>query len=214
MRVVARLLSLVLVALAFAFVPQPAGVAAPVEQCEAFDITDAEQLRTKLDGADTVLEGRVTDVKRGQTASGQTRFVHTVRARVVYSGDIAVDEQLKVITFAQADDGVGRLQTATRYVIFGNDQGDGSVLVEPCSGTTSLDRALHDAQVALIETLVQERDQEASEPTPRQVLLAEPPTGVDEAPSYLRLAGPGAAISVVGLLGLLLVIALGARRPA
>jgi hypothetical protein len=208
MQAVVRLVLLALGALLLV-APVTAGApAAAIEQCEEFDLADPAQLREKLTAVDTVFEGRVVDLARGETATGEVRFVHAVRVRTGYAGDLVAGDRVEVITYAGADNGMGRLQADTRYLFFAQSQGDGTVLVDACNGTTSLEGALHAAQVALIETLVEEEAKQAA-----LVAFEEPADGVPAVPSLLRLAGPGAALAVLGLVALLLVIAIGARRP-
>jgi hypothetical protein len=209
MQAVVRLLLLALGALVLAVPAVASAPAAAIEQCEEFDLADPAQLREKLTAVDTVFEGRVIDLARGETATGEVRFVHMVRIRTGYAGGLIDGDRVEVITYASADDGMGRLQADTRYLFFAQSQGDGTLLIDACNGTTSLDGTLHAAQVALIETLVEEEAKEAS-----VVAFEEPADGVPAVPSLLKLAGPGAALAILGVLGLLLVIALGVRRPA
>lgn len=209
MKVVLRVLVLLVAALLAA----PPAVGAPVsvvaaQDCPPFDLTDADQLRAKLAGADAVFEGRVADVVRAQTGDGVNRYAHQVRVQTVYSGDLGRGEEVAVVTEGPGADGLGRLQDDARYLFFTQTQDDGTVAADACGGTTVLDERLQGAQVTLIQTLVAEAAQERA-----AVSLTVPPSGIEPTPSLTRLVVPGIAVAVLGLLGLFLVISIGARRP-
>lgn len=187
--------------------PPAASYAAAAEPCPPFQLDNADHVRAKLADADTVFEGRVASVAR-VAGAGSTEFRHGVRVTQVYVGGVAAQEQTQVITLPSGQDGRGRLPNGERFLFFANDRSDGGQIVERCNGTTRLQRALPDSQAALLDQLVTEAQESA-----RDVGLDEPEAGVSETPSLKRLALPGAIVSLVGLLALLGVIAVGARRP-
>ncbi|QYJ03496.1 hypothetical protein KUV85_14335 [Nocardioides panacisoli] len=205
-----RILSLALAGLLalapVAAIPQAAYASTAPQACEPFDIDNAKEVRAKLDAADTVFEGRVQSVAKVQT-NGTAEFQHKVRVVTVYAGDLETEEPTTVVTFPRSDDGHGRMAGGTRHLFFANDRSDGSQVVDRCSGTTTLQQRLPDSRAALLDQLVAEEAESA-----RDVALEEPSAGVSDAPSLKRLALPGALVSLVGLLALVLVVAVGARR--
>lgn len=177
------------------------------QPCEPFDIDNAEAVAAKVAEADTVFQGRVQAVARVNN-NGSVEFRHRVRVAEVYVGDLTADEPTTVVTLPTSQDGHGRLAGGTRHLFFANDRSDGGQIVDRCSGTTTLRQRLPDSRAALLEQVVAEAEQSA-----REVALEEPAAGVSEPPSLKRLALPGAVLSLVGLVLLLLVVAVGARRP-
>lgn len=177
------------------------------QPCEPFDIDNAKAVAAKVAEADTVFQGRVRAVARVNN-NGSVEFRHRVRVSEVYVGDLAADEPTTVVTFPTSENGHGRLAGGTRHLFFANDRSDGGQIVDRCSGTTTLRNRLPDSRAALLEQVVTEAEESA-----REVALKEPAAGVSEPPSLKQLALPGAVLSLVGLVLLLLVVAVGSRRP-
>lgn len=177
------------------------------QACPPFNIDNAKAVRAKLADADTVFEGQVQSVTKANSGNSP-EFRHQVRVVEVYAGDLATDQPTTVVTLPRPQDGHGRLAAGTRHLFFANARTDGGQIVDRCSGTTTLRQQLPDSRAALLTQLVTEAEQSA-----RAVALEEPEAGVGEAPSLRELALPGAVISLVGLLALLVVVAVGARRP-
>jgi hypothetical protein len=83
------------------------------------------------------------------------------------------------------------------------------LLAESCSGTTRLGGGLSAGmRDQLVETL---REQTPEETTP-DISLTSPDDGARANPSLGRLAAPGAALALIGVLGLLLLARIASRR--
>ena len=147
--------------------------------------------------ADAVFTGTVSD----RTVEGPA--VHyTVDVSQIYKGN--VDEQEMVATQKAARAcGLPDLQQGTDYVFFATDDG-GDLAIASDGGTAPAT----DARVARVERLLGS----GHTPTPPEPIQATFTLVAGEPTSLARLAAPGVALVIVGLLGLLLVASLGRRR--
>jgi hypothetical protein len=139
--------------------------------------------------ATVVFTGVVTSV-----AARDTSFVQTVQVDRVYKGDVTSAE-VRVRTTGGAC-GLGRLTVDERYVVMATPDGD-SWLADPRSGTAPAT----DALLARVQALLgQGTAPTTAPPAPREVSYEQ--VGAAHPRPFLRLAAPGFALVIVGLLGL------------
>ena len=171
--------------------PAPA-TAAPVD-CRATSLAESAR------AADTVFTGTVTEVGRsGGEGPGDALFGNEVDVDRIYKGrgDAA---QVQVVTRSdsQRRPGLGALERDGTYLFFA-DLADGVVTADGCSGT----RVADDALVQRLERVLGE-GRPAVPPPPIEAEFTE--VAESEPMSFSRAAAPGAALVLIGLLGLVLV---------
>lgn len=167
---------------------------APALACPAPGRLSLEQQTMR---ADAVFIGTVA--ARSRTAREVTFEVEVHR---IYKGE--VDAQATVTTPAPARAcGVPGLKAGSDYVFFGSLDGDRFTTGAP-EGTA----AASDTLVRRVERLLGE-GRSATPPEPVEATFT---VIADAPPSLERVAAPGVALVIVGLLGLLLVAGLGRRR--
>ena len=183
-----RLVVLVLLACGVVVVPAAPALA----DCPAPESSSLDQ-QTKA--ADAVFTGTVT----GRRLDGGTR-VYTLTVDRVYKGDVAAETTVSTPR-RSAQCGL-RLDDAD-YVFFAPSDG-GDLSADSRGGTAPAT----EARVHRVERLLGSGEP-AAQPEPVEATL----TLVAGEPTTLsRLAAPGVALVIVGLLGLLLVAGLGRRR--
>jgi hypothetical protein len=170
--------------------PGAAGVAAP--RCPAGSAT----IQARTMNADDVFTGTVSDRRAGGKS-----VVYAVDVDRVYKGDVDTAEVRVTTARAARACGLPNLQPDSPYVFFtaGEDfSTDGR------SGTAP---ATH-ARVARVEDLLGD----GRAPTPPEPETATFTMVAGEPTSLERVAAPGLALVIVGLLGLGLAVGLGRRR--
>ncbi|WP_193613217.1 hypothetical protein [Nocardioides lijunqiniae] len=176
----------------------------------------ATPLMSRIKAADAVFVGTVTAVERPSPApsagvgAAARVFTQQVEAETVYKG--RVDEPAQVVTTTpqvRPTCGLGRLVSGERYVF----------LVQAASGTTAESwaddgcagtRLATDAYVAQVEEVLGSGDPVTPPPPPPAAVLTDVDTA--EPAAFGRAVAPGLALALVGLLGLVLVSWLRARR--
>lgn len=203
-----------------AVVPAAAPAAASVDACDDYDLDDGETLVTLGEAVDEVFVGRVRVSEPrdgGQRADGRPRprvdsrgWVHRVTVVIGLQGEAGLGEVFTVVTAPRGEEGLGQLDEGATYLFFA-DRLDGSdrLSASRCGGTTVLPRGLG----ADLERELKQVFDDTAAPEPTPVTLSEPAGGTDEPPALGRSVAPGVAISLVGVLGLLLFWRLGRRRP-
>jgi hypothetical protein len=152
--------------------------------------------QSKTLAADDVFSGAVT----ARHAQGK-RVVYTVSVRRVYKGDVATAEVSVTTKRPDRACGLPRPGRDSPYVFFtqGND-----FTTSRGSGTAPAT----DGRVAKVERLLGD----GRTPTPPEPAEASFTTVASEPASFERVAAPGLALVIVGLLGLGLAVGLGRRR--
>lgn len=186
-----RLLVTLLVAMGFVLVSE-----VPASACSCAVATLTQQAHR----ADAVFTGEVTQVVPGDpAASAQTRY--DISVETVYKGTVSA--QTTVVSASQtAACGLSGVVASRRYLFLGTSNGTGvRIAANSCGGTRPLTAG---ATARIVEVLGEGKAPTPVAPTtpPEPVLtradLAEPTP-------LSRLAAPGGALVIVGLLGLLLL---------
>ncbi|MCM0621100.1 hypothetical protein [Nocardioides bruguierae] len=184
----------VLLALAASLVvlPATAASAAPKDTCADLPLgTQVRQATAVFSGTVTSLEVQPLPVRRGN------KITHEVEVDLVYKGESRVDStQATVVTEGGTRTGcdLGRLAVGETFLFVVTTDG-GTFVATGDGGTTPLTAAV---------------DEKISEiyPNPRPPVAAEPEAAtfttleVTQPRSLARIAAPGAAMALVGLLGL------------
>jgi hypothetical protein len=190
-RLLPRLLSaLVLACVGVVLVQGPSHA---VCRCEQSDV------RTDIKRADAVFSGVLVDSSGAAGASKSDFATYEIEADSVYKGDVptsTVDVRSR-----NNDCSLGDLKTDARYLFFVTEQGS-ELRADRCGGTDSRSgKLVSQVEQALGEGTPLGRPNEPEEPVEvefTKVSDAEPD-------SLTRIAAPGAALVLVGLLGLLVV---------
>jgi hypothetical protein len=162
-------------------------------------------VQQSADRADAVFSGTLTDQSTGQGQGGRKQTTYDVKADRLYQGDISASS-VEVVS-PGGDCGLGELTLDKRYMFFVEDNGR-TLTTDRCNGTARADADL----VRKVERVLGEGSQVGggSQPPAEKAEFTKVADAEPEALS--RVAAPGAALVIVGLLGLLLVGRLSRRR--
>jgi len=198
-RVLRRLLTTLLgaaVAAVLVLGTSPAHAVRPAKRAPA---CPPVSVRDGTKAAKAVFSGTVTDVQRGVRTDGQPGAVYTqaVTVDLVYQGHIDTETVQVQTDRNKAACSLGALTVNTEYMFFVGGTGQPWV-ADGTSGT----RPSNDTVVAQVERLLGQGSPPIA-PTPETAKF----TAVDtsEPQSFTRLAAPGGALVLIGLLGLLVV---------
>lgn len=178
--------------------------------CTPIDVDDSEALATRAEGADAVFAGEVLAVGRTRIADpGGRGFVRVWRHRVQvvadYQGVVGDGSRVKVDIDALPGATPTSLTAGSTYLFFVTEDGT-RLVADPCNGALLL-------RDGLTEPVAQQLDAAlGSSPTSVEVTLERVSGISDDPPEIGRLVAPGAALALIGLLGLLLVSRLGRER--
>jgi len=176
---------------------------APAHACRCRDLS----LPQKVNAADGIFSGTVS-MASGPTASGNKRQMMSYDVKVdrVYKGDDLVLPVLTVKSIAnESACGLTGMAADSRYLFFVRRHGD-NLLANSCGGTGPATTAKTQKLVAL-----RGQGQTPTPPAPEEPVFT-PVDGADPLP-LARLAAPGAALLLLGLLGLAVFGVLGRSRP-
>jgi hypothetical protein len=221
-------LALVLAVLACSVLPSATAMATATAtgrsapHCDALDLGDATAVRAKAGDVTDVFAGKVRSAKAlmsvggGAGRAGQedkprkpSDWEHTVQVTVGFRTDHKSGDRVVVTSATVADGGLGRLEIGSTYLFFvTTHQGMDHLVAEACSGTQMLRGGLSAQQQSALEAALAD---DSANPT-AAVELSAPGDGTRSSPALGRLAAPGAAVALIGVLGLLLLSRVGARR--
>ena len=194
------LLPAVLLAALVAVAP-PAGATRPADACRELDLDDEAAVVERADRVDDVFVGRVDDVvrRRGAGAGPRERVIaHRVTVTTVLSGELRLGEKVTVL-FEESDAGRNRLLGQRETHLFFTRQMGGETRADYCDGSKELPGGLSASLQRQLEGYL------SGAPEPRvRVELHRPDGGADEPPRLRRVVAPGAALSLIGVLGLFL----------
>ena len=174
----------------------PAASAAAAAPCRTQTVAESSK------SAMAVFTGTVTAVVRQDRPAGQqgAHFVHDVTVDLVYQGNVAGEAaQVRTDTAPPSaqECGLGKLAVDTRYMFFVD--GDGNPWLAAGESKTG---PATDELVGQVERLLGE----GKPPVEPEKETAEfTPVAIDEPASFARIAAPGAALVIIGLLGLMMV---------
>jgi hypothetical protein len=174
----------------------PAHAAKPAKRAPA---CPPVTVRDSTKAAMAVFSGTVTDVQRSDRTDGQPGAIYTqtVTVDLVYQGHIDTETVQVQTDRNRVACSLGALTVNTEYMFFATGTGQPWV----ASGTSGT-RPSSDTVVAQVERLLGQGVPPIA-PTPETAEFT--PLDTSEPPSVTRLAAPGAALVLIGLLGLLVV---------
>jgi len=228
--------AMALAVLACWFGTATAATAAPTHagaaDCEELDLNNPTAVLARAEAVTDVFTGRIVAVEPRTTVGGgegkanqtgsttdapqqdpdtrTTGWQHTVVVKVPFRSTLRSGDRTLVVTTPLTDKvGLGRLKAGGTWLFFASGaEGMDHLVAEACSGTQLLQEGLSaDLQSSLEDAL----DGETDDPV-MPVTLSVPDDGASGAPNFGRLAAPGAAVALIGVLGLLLIARVGARR--
>ena len=153
-------------------------------------------LRAQARQADVVFSGFLVD----QT-QGRTRDSYTLDVERIYQGRLD-DSPVDVVSSARTTCGLGRLRLDRTYLVFASQASATRLESAQCTGTARATTAY----VAEVERLLGPGSAIPKPPPPGQEPAPPEYTRLEDsdAPQFTRLAAPGGALVLVGLLGLVL----------
>ncbi|MFC7505419.1 hypothetical protein ACOACQ_16785 [Nocardioides sp. CPCC 206347] len=200
-----------LAAVLFSLLPAAADATPTMpDGCGDLVLNDRTAVYERGAGVDDVFVGRVDGVLPGVLPGGgaDDTSSHRVFVQVPLKSDLAAGKYVQV-TFTPTDDVADRtLKVGGRYIFFTQGSTPDELSADACDGyvaAAGLDQA---AVVRLREYLAVPPAVE-----PPASALSDPPADADATPDLGRLLAPGGAISLIGVLGLVLISRLGRQKP-
>ncbi|MEQ6903851.1 hypothetical protein, partial [Nocardioides sp. YIM 152588] len=178
-----------------------------VDGCGDLDLTDQEAVTARAEGVDNVFAGEIVEREVVRASGEKLGWRYTIEVGAGFTGLVSSDSRVR-LTVPNEDGRLlsARLPKGASYLFFATE--DGSQLVaDPCLGVVRLKGGL---TTALTDRL----DEYLSPPAPvvpTPTLTRDADTD-EESPALGRLVAPGAALALVGVLGLVLVSRLGRER--
>lgn len=188
-----------------------AAIATPAmpDGCGVLPLNDHTAVYERGASVADVFVGRVDNVVPGVLPGGGTADTsqHRVFVQVPLKSDLPAGKYVQV-TFTPTDDAADRtLTVGARYIFFTQGSAPTALSADACDGyvaASGLDQA----------GVVRLRGYLATPPVPvepPEPALTEPPADADSTPDLGRLLAPGGAISLIGVLGLVLISRVGRR---
>ena len=161
-------------------------------------------LPQKVNNAGAIFSGTLTMASGPTTTGNRQTMSYDVKVDRVYKGDITSPRVTVKSDASEASCGLTGMTADTRYLFFAR-VADADLFANSCGGTGPATSALTQRIVALLGP-----GSTPIPPTPEEATFTE----VADAEPYplTRLVAPGAAMVLVGLLGLMLLGALGRSR--
>lgn len=186
--------------------PPGAAAARAAQTCPPLDLEDGPSVVARAEKVDDVFVGRVLHVVRHKRAGKPALVLHRVEVIKALSGDVGLGDKVTVqFTRSGARNRVlGKRET---HLFFTTDAA-GKLRADYCTGSQELTDGL---SASLQRTLEGYLEDGVAEP-PTRVELHQPDGGSGEPPRLSRVVAPGAAVSLIGVLGLMLVARIGRRR--
>jgi hypothetical protein len=149
--------------------------------------------------ADTVFSGTLQGQSTGHTGEdGARETTYDIEAETVYKGEVPTADV--VVTSPEDSCALGKLEADRKYVFFVTMDG-AAFTTDRCGGT---DRA-NDTMVRKVEKVLGAGTEVGRTPPPETEAAVFTKVDDAEPASLTRLAAPGAALVIVGLLGLVFV---------
>ena len=193
-------------------VPESVGATYPA-RCDALDLSDEAEVDARALPADDVFAGTVRAVQ--PTAGDARRVGYLVAVERVFRGTLSKRSgpgKQVLVTIAWPTDARPTVAKGKTYLFFTNDSG-GRVVADPCTGTALLPRGLTPRLAATLRRFLASVEPTATpSPTPQPVSFREPDDPAGDPPDLSRVLASGGAITLIGVLGLVLVSRLGRRR--
>jgi hypothetical protein len=182
----------------------PAHAAKPAKQAPA---CPPVTVRDSTKAAMAVFSGTVTDVQRSERTDGQPGALYnqTVTVDLVYQGKIETETVTVQTDRNKVACSLGALAVGSEYMFFVTGTGDPWV-----AGGTSGTRLSNDTVVGQVTRLLGEGEGPIKPPSETASFT---PADTSEPQAFSRLAAPGGALVLVGLLGLLVVRGVSRRTP-
>jgi hypothetical protein len=192
-----------------AFVVAVASVVLTYPPAHAACTCKQADLNQSVQRADAVFTGTVTSVQRPPDESSGV-IVILVNADRSWKGDVPAKVELS--TPASSDDcGVDNLKANKDYLFFAQSD-NAQLTIDSCGGTAPFTAALGDG---ISKLLGEGKDPAAAEepPPPPEPPAADRQVIDDSEPvDFMRIAAPGGALVIVGVLGLLMLRPFSRRR--
>ncbi len=198
------MLGIAIAALAVLGAGLPAHAAKPAKRAPA---CPPVTVRDSTKAAMAVFSGTVTDSQRSDRTDGQPGALYdqTVTVDLVYQGKIDTETVTVQTDRNKVACSLGALAVGTEYMFFVTGTGDPWV-----AGGSSGTRISNETVVAQVVRLLGEGEP-TTVPPPEPAQFT--PVSTGDPQSFSRLAAPGGALVLVGLLGLLVVRGVSRRSP-
>lgn len=167
----------------------------PAHACKCVD----SSVKQDVNRADVVFSGVLVDAADGTFGKrDRDATVFEIEADTVYKGDV-IRPAVKVTSRATSC-GLGNLTTGRPYLFFADEAGS-TLIADQCGGTARAS----DRLTAKVENLLGSGTELTPREEPEPIVVEFTPVADAEPETLTRLAAPGAALVLLGLLGLFVV---------